>query len=111
MKMHSSPKIYKDFQILIPSRIRQKIELVISCKEVLKEKAHTMVYIMKHKKDKESVGSSYHVTTQNKNDVLSQIKIDVEMEDNFYYYHISINEMILKRRKMLEMPHHNLKKD
>ncbi|KAH0636206.1 hypothetical protein KY290_036640 [Solanum tuberosum] len=72
--------------------MRQRVELVASCKEKLKAKSHTMVYTMEHEEDEESVGSSYRVTIQNEHDSLPQIKIDEELEDIFYCCHISVNE-------------------
>ncbi|KAH0636173.1 hypothetical protein KY290_038328 [Solanum tuberosum] len=58
----SSSMIQKDFKSLILSRMRRRVELVVSCKEELKEKAHTVVYTNEREEDEESVGSSYHVT-------------------------------------------------
>ena len=70
-----------------------------------------MVYTKQLEEDEESVGFSYHVMTQNEKDVSSQIKVDEEIEDAFWCYHISTTTMILKRKKMLEILHRNLKKE
>ena len=67
------------------------MKLVVSCNKVLKAKSHMVVYTKQREEDKESVGSSYHVTTHNKKDVSSQIKVDEEIEDAFWCYHISVN--------------------
>ncbi|KAH0773265.1 hypothetical protein KY290_010402 [Solanum tuberosum] len=61
----ASHLIRKDFKSLIPSRMRRRVELVVSCKEELKAKAHTVVYTKEREEDEESVGSSNHVTIQN----------------------------------------------
>ncbi|KAH0651622.1 hypothetical protein KY290_032532 [Solanum tuberosum] len=58
----ASHLIRKDFKSLIPSRMRRRVELVVSCKEELKAKAHIVVYTKEREEDEESVGSSYHVT-------------------------------------------------
>ncbi|XP_070020741.1 uncharacterized protein [Nicotiana sylvestris] len=90
----ASPKIQeisKDFQslVLVPSRIRRQTKLVVSCKEVLKVKPYIVVYTKEHDEDKESVDSSYHVTIQCENGVLSSIEDNVELEDVSPCYHIS----------------------
>uniref|UniRef100_M1DD60 Gag-pol polyprotein n=1 Tax=Solanum tuberosum TaxID=4113 RepID=M1DD60_SOLTU len=54
----------KDFQSLIPSRMRRQMNIVVSCGEVLKAKSHVVVYTKQRGEDEESVGSSYHVATQ-----------------------------------------------
>ncbi|KAH0727823.1 hypothetical protein KY290_003540 [Solanum tuberosum] len=77
----ASPIIQKDFKSLILSRKRRRVELVVSCKEELKAKVHTIVYTKEREKDEESVGSSYHVTIQNEHGVLPEMKIDEELED------------------------------
>ena len=46
---------------MIP-KMRRRVELVVSCKEELKAKVHTVVYTKEHEEDEESVGSSNHVT-------------------------------------------------
>ena len=56
------------------------MELVVSCKEELKAKVHTVVYTKEREEDEESVGSSNHVTIQNEYDSLPQMKIDGELE-------------------------------
>ena len=53
---------------------------MVSCKKVLKAKTHTVVYTKEHEDDKESVGSSYHITTQSEYDTSSLIKVE-ELED------------------------------
>ncbi|KAH0636131.1 hypothetical protein KY290_036559 [Solanum tuberosum] len=88
----ASYMIQKDFKSLIPSRMRRRVELVVSCKEELKAKAHTMVYTKECEEDEESVGSSYHVTIQNEHDSLPQMKIDEELEDIFWCCHIFVND-------------------
>ena len=57
------------------------MELMVSCKEELKAKVHTMVYTKEREEDEESVGSSNHVTIQNEYDSLPQKKIEKEVED------------------------------
>ena len=61
----TSHLIRKDFTSMIPSRMRRRVELVVSCKEELKAKVHTVVYTKEREEDEESVGSSKHVTIQN----------------------------------------------
>ena len=61
----TSHSIRKDFRSLIPCTMRGRVELVVSCKEELKAKVHTVVYTKERKEDEESVGSSNHVTIQN----------------------------------------------
>ena len=77
--MPSSHLIGMDFRSSIPSRMRRGVELVTSCKEDLKVKAHTLVYTKERKEDEESVGSSNHVTIQNEYVSLPQMKIDEEV--------------------------------
>uniref|UniRef100_M1DUT0 Uncharacterized protein n=1 Tax=Solanum tuberosum TaxID=4113 RepID=M1DUT0_SOLTU len=60
----ASSIIQKDFKSLIPSRMRRRMELMVSCKEKLKAKAHTVVYTKEREEDEESVGSSYHVNPE-----------------------------------------------
>lgn len=74
-----SPMIQKDFKSIVPSRMKQRVELVVSCKKVLKAKANTVVYTKECEEDEESVGSSCHVTTQIENDASCQLKIDEEL--------------------------------
>ncbi|KAH0693502.1 hypothetical protein KY285_020599 [Solanum tuberosum] len=88
----ASHLIRNDFKSLIPSRMRRRVEFVVSCKEELKTKAHTVVYIDEHEEDKESVGSSNHVTIQNEYDYLPQMEINEELEDIVRCCHISVNE-------------------
>ena len=61
------------------------MELIVLCNEVLQAKAHSVVYT-KQREDKECVGSSYYITTQNEKDVLSQMKVDEEIENAFMCY-------------------------
>lgn len=88
----ASSMIQKDFKSLIPCIMRKRVELVISCKEDLKGKAHTVDYTKERDEDKESVGSSCHVTIHNEHDSLPQIKIDEDLEDIVWFYHISFND-------------------
>ncbi|XP_059277852.1 uncharacterized protein LOC132032053 [Lycium ferocissimum] len=95
MKSSAFPKsqnISKDFRSLIPSRMRRQTDLVVSCGEVLKAKSHVVVYTKERDEDEESVGSSYHVTVQDERDTLSPIKVDEELEDFSWCYHISVND-------------------
>ena len=87
------------------------MELMVSCKEELKAKVHTVVYTKEREEDEESVGSSNHVTIQNEYDSLPQKKIMEEVEDIVSCCHISVNDMILWKRKMLKMLLQNLKKE
>lgn len=61
----TSHLIRKDFTSMIPSRMRRRVELVVSCKEDLKAKVHIVFYTKEREEDEESVGSSKHVTIQN----------------------------------------------
>ncbi|KAH0682668.1 hypothetical protein KY290_021252 [Solanum tuberosum] len=49
--MLASAMIQKNFKSLIPSRIRRRVELLVSCKEELKAKTHTVVYTKGRKED------------------------------------------------------------
>ena len=49
---------------------------MVSCKEELKAKVHTVVYTKEREEDEESVDSSNHVTIQNEYDSLPQKKIE-----------------------------------
>ena len=80
-------------------------------KEELKAKVHTMVYTKDREEDEESVGSSNHVTIQNEYDSLPQMRIDEELEDIVSCCHISVNDNITWKRKMLKILHQNLKKE
>ncbi|KAH0664110.1 hypothetical protein KY290_027749 [Solanum tuberosum] len=73
-------------------RMRQRMELVVSCKEELKAKVHTVVYTKEREEDEESVGSSNYVTIQNEYDSLPQMKIDEELEDIVWCCHIYVND-------------------
>ncbi|XP_049378083.1 uncharacterized protein LOC125842824 [Solanum stenotomum] len=88
----ASHLVRKDFKSSIPSRMRRRVELVVSCKEELKAKVHTVVYTKEHEEDEESVGSSNHITIQNEYDYLPQMKIDEELEDIVWSCHKSIND-------------------
>ena len=68
------------------------MELMVSCKEELKAKVHTVVYTKEREEDEESVGSSNHVTIQNEYDSLPQKKIEEEVEDIVLCFHISVND-------------------
>ncbi|XP_015078307.1 uncharacterized protein LOC107022114 [Solanum pennellii] len=72
--------------------MRRRVELMVSCKEELKAKVHTMVYTKESEEDEESVGSSNHVTIQNEYDSLPQKKIEEEVEDIVSCCHISVND-------------------
>ncbi|XP_070036194.1 uncharacterized protein [Nicotiana tomentosiformis] len=85
-------KISKDFQSLIPSRMRRQTKLLVSCKEVLKVNPYTVAHTKEHDEDKESVGSSYHVTVQGENGVPSSMEDNAELEDVSLCYHISFND-------------------
>lgn len=68
------------------------MELVVSCKDELKAKAHIVVYIKEHEEDEESVGFSYHVTIQNEYHYLPQMKIDDNLEYIVKCCHISVSD-------------------
>ena len=68
------------------------MELMVSYKEELKAKVHTVVYTKELEEDEESVGSSNHVTIQNEYDSLPQKKIVEEVEDIVSCCHISVND-------------------
>ncbi|XP_070056284.1 uncharacterized protein [Nicotiana tomentosiformis] len=85
-------KISKDFQSLVPSRMRRQTKLVVSYKEVLKVKPYIVAYTKEHDKDEESVGSSYHVIVLGENGVPSSMEDNTELEDVSPCYHISFND-------------------
>ncbi|XP_069154670.1 uncharacterized protein [Solanum lycopersicum] len=87
----TSHLIRKDLRSLIPTRMRRRVELMVSYKEKLKAKIHIVVYTKEREEDEESVGSSNHVTIQNEYDSLPQKKIDKEVEDIVSCCHISVN--------------------
>ncbi|XP_070040997.1 uncharacterized protein [Nicotiana tomentosiformis] len=94
IRTHASPKIQKiskDFQSVVPARMRRKTKLVVSCKEVLKIKPYTVVYTKERDKNEESVGSSYHVIVQGENGVPFSMEDDAELEDISPCYRISFN--------------------
>ena len=70
----TSHLIRKNFRSLIPSTMRRRVELMVSCKEELKAKVHTVVYTKERKEDEESI-SSNHVTIQNEYDSLPQRRL------------------------------------
>ncbi|KAH0657785.1 hypothetical protein KY289_026533 [Solanum tuberosum] len=78
----------KDFQSMIPSRMRRQTNVVISCGEVLKAKSHVVVCTKQRDEDEESVGSSYHVTVQDE----SELQEDVDSLQT----HV-INEKLFKK--------------
>ncbi|XP_015068882.1 uncharacterized protein LOC107013500 [Solanum pennellii] len=88
----TSHLIRKDFRSLISSRMRRRVELVVSCKGELKAKVHTVVYTKDREEDEESVGSSNHVTIQNEYDSMPQKNIEEEVEDIVSCCHISVND-------------------
>ncbi|XP_015072668.1 uncharacterized protein LOC107016840 [Solanum pennellii] len=88
----ASHLIRKDFRSLIPYRMRRQVELVVSCKEELKAKVHTVVYTKEREEDEESVGSSNHVTIKNEYDSLPQKKIEEGVKDIVSCGHISVND-------------------
>ncbi|KAL3365308.1 hypothetical protein AABB24_010450 [Solanum stoloniferum] len=63
----------KDFQSLIPSRMRRQTNVVISCGEVLKPKSHVVVYTKQRDEDEKSVGSSYHVIVQDESELQEDV--------------------------------------
>ena len=77
---------------MIPSRMRRRVELVVSCKEDLKAKVHIVLYTIVREEDEESVGSSNHVTIQNEQYSSPQKKIEEEAEDILSCCHISFND-------------------
>ncbi|XP_070006858.1 uncharacterized protein [Nicotiana sylvestris] len=85
-------EISKDFQSLVPSRMRRQTKLVVSCEEVLKVKPYIVVYTKEHNENEESVGSSYHITVQGENGVSSSMEDNAELEDVSPCYHISFND-------------------
>ncbi|XP_070041508.1 uncharacterized protein [Nicotiana tomentosiformis] len=94
IKTPASPriqKISKDFQSLVPSRMRRLTKLVVSCKEILKVKPYTVVYTKERDEDEESMGS-YHVSALGGNGVSSIMEDDEKLEDVSPCYHISFND-------------------
>ncbi|XP_070015817.1 uncharacterized protein [Nicotiana sylvestris] len=85
-------KISKDFQSLVPSRMKRQTKVMVSCDEVLKVKPYTVVYTKKHDEDEESVGSSYHVTAQGEHGILSLMEDDEKLDDVSPCYHISFDD-------------------
>ncbi|XP_070052704.1 uncharacterized protein [Nicotiana tomentosiformis] len=85
-------KISKDFQSLVPSRIRRQTKVMVTCNEVLKVKPYTVVYTKERDEDEESVGSSYHVTAQGEHGVSSLMEDAEKLEDVSPCYHISFND-------------------
>ncbi|XP_070039572.1 uncharacterized protein [Nicotiana tomentosiformis] len=85
-------KISKDFQSLVPSRMRRQTKFMVSCDEVLKVKPYTVVYTKECDEDKESMGSSYHVTAQGEHGVSYLMEDDEKLEDVSLCYHISFND-------------------
>ena len=53
----TSHLIRKDLRSLIPTRMRRRVELMVSCKEELKAKVHIVVYTKEREEDEEIVGS------------------------------------------------------
>ncbi|XP_070015574.1 uncharacterized protein [Nicotiana sylvestris] len=95
IRIPASPKIQKiskDFQSLVPSRMRRQTKLMVLCKEVLEVKPYTVVYTNERDEDEESVGSSYHVTVQGENGVPSSMEDNAELEDVSPCYHIYFND-------------------
>ncbi|XP_070020850.1 uncharacterized protein [Nicotiana sylvestris] len=91
----ASPKIHKiskDFQSLVPSRMKRQTKVMVLCDEVLKVKPYTMVYTKERDKDEESVGSSYHVTAQGEHGILFLMEDDEKLDDVSPCYHISFND-------------------
>ncbi|XP_070008667.1 uncharacterized protein [Nicotiana sylvestris] len=84
--------ISKECQSLVPSRMRQQSELLISCGEVLKVKTRTVVHTREHDEDEESVGSSYHITTNKEQYTSSLRKFDKYLGDASWCGHISFND-------------------
>ncbi|XP_070049155.1 uncharacterized protein [Nicotiana tomentosiformis] len=85
-------KISKDFQSLVPSRMKRQTKVMVSCDEVLKVKPYTMFYTKECDEDEESVGSLYHVTAQGEHGVLSLMEDDEKLDDISPCYHISFND-------------------
>ena len=81
----------KDFQSIIPSRMRRQTNIVVSCREILKANSHVMVYTKQHEEDEKSFGSLYHVATHDESHTFSPIKIVGETENVSWCYHISFN--------------------
>ena len=72
--------------------MRQGLKLLVSYIEELKAKVHIVVYTKEREEDYESVSFWNHVTFQNEYNSLPLTKFDEELEDIFWYWHISINE-------------------
>ncbi|XP_070050774.1 uncharacterized protein [Nicotiana tomentosiformis] len=85
-------KISKDFQSLVPSRMKRQIKVMVSCDEVLKVKPYTVVYTKERDEDEENVGSLYHITAQGEHGVLSLMEDDEKLDYVSPYYHISFND-------------------
>ncbi|KAH0686027.1 hypothetical protein KY284_016580 [Solanum tuberosum] len=72
--------------------MRRQTNIVVSCGEVQKAKSHVVVDTKQRDEYEESVGSSYHVTTQDERHIFTPIKIDGELEKVSWCYHISFND-------------------
>ncbi|XP_070007453.1 uncharacterized protein [Nicotiana sylvestris] len=84
--------ISKECQSPIPSRMRRQSELLISCREGLKVKTHTVVHTRERGEDEESVGSSYHITTNEEQYTSFLRKVDKNLGDASWCGHISFND-------------------
>ncbi|XP_070005718.1 uncharacterized protein [Nicotiana sylvestris] len=81
-----------DCPSLILSRMRRETKLVVSCEEVLKAKAYTMVHTKEHEEDKESVGSLYHITIHDEQNASSYTEVEEKCLDIHVCHHISFND-------------------
>ncbi|XP_075095392.1 uncharacterized protein LOC142173674 [Nicotiana tabacum] len=81
-----------DCPSLIPSIMRRETKLVVSCGEVLKAKAHTIVHTKEREEDEESVGSSYHITIHDEQNASSYMEVEKKCLDIHVCNHISFND-------------------
>ncbi|XP_075103045.1 uncharacterized protein LOC142177647 [Nicotiana tabacum] len=88
-KRHGS---YKGIGAPIFAKKEILTKLVVSCGDVLKAKALTIVHIKKWEKDKESVGSSYHITIHDEQNASSYTEVEEKCLDIHVCHHISFND-------------------
>ncbi|XP_019229834.1 PREDICTED: uncharacterized protein LOC109210816 [Nicotiana attenuata] len=67
-------------------------KLVVSCEEVLKAKTHTIVHTKEREEDEESVGSSYHITIHDEQNVSSYAEVEEKCLDIRVCHHIYFND-------------------
>lgn len=87
-----APLIQKDIHRIILFRMKQKVEFMVSCEELLKAKTHTIVYTKECEEDEESVDFLYHITALREIDASSQVKVDGGLEYIAWCYYVSLSK-------------------